>query len=137
MSLKVHLPMELEPGNEIEDSSSSTLWPLEPIDLKRLKFPCCLVWTPLPVVSWLVPYIGHIGICREDGTVLDFFGSNLVNVDDFGYGAIARYLPLDRNKVLFFIFYFIDRNLSLARLLFDLFWDLICAISVFLISPML
>lgn len=105
MSLKVHLPMELEPGIEIEDVSSSTLWPLEPIDLKRLKFPCCLVWTPLPVVSWLAPYIGHIGICREDGTVLDFFGSNLVNVDDFGYGAIARYLPLDRNKVLFSLFY--------------------------------
>lgn len=104
MSLKAHLPMELELGIEIEDSSSFTLWPLEPIDPKRLKFPCCLVWTPLPVVSWLAPYIGHIGICREDGTVLDFFGSNLVNVDEFGYGAIARYIPLDRNKVLFFLF---------------------------------
>ncbi|XP_078173086.1 protein REVERSION-TO-ETHYLENE SENSITIVITY-like protein (DUF778) [Carex rostrata] len=93
--------MELEPGIEIEDSSSLTLWPLEPIDPKRLKFPCCLVWTPLPIVSWLVPYIGHIGICHEDGTVLDFFGSNLVNVDEFGYGAIARYIPLDRNKCCF------------------------------------
>jgi transmembrane protein 222 len=96
--------MELEQGNEIEDSLTPTLWPLEPIDLKRLKFPCCLVWTPLPVVSWLVPYMGHIGICLEDGTVLDFFGSNLVNVGEFGYGAIARYLPLDRNKVLFFLY---------------------------------
>jgi hypothetical protein len=59
MSLKVHLPMELEQGTEIEDFPP-TLWPLEPIDLKRLKFPCFLVWTPLPVVSWLAPYMGAL-----------------------------------------------------------------------------
>lgn len=131
--LKVHLPMELEQGTESEDSSMSTHWPLEPIDLKRLKFPCCLVWTPLPVVSWLAPYMGHVGICREDGTVLDFFGSNLVNVGDFGYGTIARYLPLNRNKVLTYILYFINRRI-LAQLFFDLFWELICQMpSLFLL----
>lgn len=75
------------------------LWPLNDVDLKKSKFPCCLVWTPLPVVSWLAPFIGHVGICREDGSIIDFSGSNLVNVDDFAYGAVARYYQLDRKQV--------------------------------------
>uniref|UniRef100_A0A0E0JN54 Uncharacterized protein n=1 Tax=Oryza punctata TaxID=4537 RepID=A0A0E0JN54_ORYPU len=88
-----------------EDASSSSslqeLWPVGEIDPKRARFPCCIVWTPLPVVSWLAPYIGHAGICQEDGTVLDFAGSNLVSMDNFAYGSIARYLQLDRKKCCF------------------------------------
>lgn len=77
------------------------LWPLDEVDPKKARFPCCIVWTPLPVISWLVPYIGHIGICREDGVVLDFAGSNFVSVDNFLYGPVARYLQLDREKCCF------------------------------------
>ncbi|MQM03218.1 hypothetical protein Taro_035990 [Colocasia esculenta] len=77
------------------------LWPLDDIDPKKEKFPCCIVWTPLPVVSWLAPYIGHVGICRDDGAVLDFAGSNFVNVDNFAYGAVARYLQVDREQCCF------------------------------------
>ncbi|THF95275.1 hypothetical protein TEA_020070 [Camellia sinensis var. sinensis] len=92
--------MELKPIYDIENANSE-LWPLGEIDPKKAKFPCCLVWTPLPVVSWLAPFIGHVGICREDGAVLDFSGSNFVNVDEFAYGAVARYLQLDREKCCF------------------------------------
>ncbi|KAL5728801.1 Protein REVERSION-TO-ETHYLENE SENSITIVITY1 [Ranunculus cassubicifolius] len=77
------------------------LWPLDAVDPKNAKFPCCVVWTPLPVVSWLAPFIGHVGICREDGTILDFAGSNFVNINDFSYGAVARYLQLDREQCCF------------------------------------
>ncbi|GJP34026.1 hypothetical protein CLOM_g18507 [Closterium sp. NIES-68] len=62
------------------------------------KFPYCLVWTPLPVIAWLVPFIGHLGICREDGTILDFAGSYFVCVDNFAFGAASRYLQLDPAK---------------------------------------
>ncbi|KAL6540520.1 Protein REVERSION-TO-ETHYLENE SENSITIVITY1 [Orobanche minor] len=31
-----------------------------------------------------------------DGSVVDFSGSNLIKVDDFSYGAVARYIQLDR-----------------------------------------
>lgn len=75
------------------------LWPLDEIDPKKEKFPCCLVWTPLPVVSWLAPFVGHVGICREDGTVVDFSGSNMINVGNLSYGAVARYYQLDRRQV--------------------------------------
>lgn len=82
-----------------DDDDDHDLWPLCEIDPKKSKFPCCIVWTPLPVVSWLAPFIGHIGICREDGVILDFAVSNFVNVDDFMFGPPARYLQLDRTKV--------------------------------------
>uniref|UniRef100_A0A6V7QTZ4 Protein REVERSION-TO-ETHYLENE SENSITIVITY1 n=1 Tax=Ananas comosus var. bracteatus TaxID=296719 RepID=A0A6V7QTZ4_ANACO len=106
MSPKAVPSMEVEAAVDSEDASSSQgthgdLWPIDDVDPKRARFPCCIVWTPLPVVSWLAPYIGHVGIGREDGAVLDFAGSNFVSVDNFAYGAIARYLQLDRKKCCF------------------------------------
>lgn len=101
---QVLLMMELKPILGIENKNSvrsikHELWPLDEIDPKKAKFPCCLVWTPLPVVSWLAPFIGHVGICREDGVVIDFSGSSLISVDNFAYGDVARYIQLDREKV--------------------------------------
>ncbi|EYU29319.1 hypothetical protein ABFS82_05G135600 [Erythranthe guttata] len=98
--------VELNLSQEVENKISAEnilheLWPLNEVDPKKPNFPCCVVWTPLPIVSWLAPFIGHVGICREDGTILDFSGSNLVNVDDFAFGSVARYLQLDRNKCCF------------------------------------
>ncbi|KAF8393526.1 hypothetical protein HHK36_021770 [Tetracentron sinense] len=98
--------MELKETIDVEYFDSDRrmhheLWPLDEVDLRKSKFPCCIVWTPLPVVSWLAPFIGHVGICREDGTVLDFAGSNFVNIDNFAYGTVARYLQLDRQQCCF------------------------------------
>jgi hypothetical protein len=33
------------------------------IDFEKDKFPFCIVWTPLPLISWFIPIIGHTGIC--------------------------------------------------------------------------
>ncbi|KAF5192536.1 Thiamine phosphate phosphatase-like protein [Thalictrum thalictroides] len=98
--------MELKAVGDVEDIDPNRrfgheLWPLDAIDPKKASFPCCLVWAPLPVVSWLAPFIGHVGICREDGSILNFSGSNFVNVNDFAFGAVARYLELDREKCCF------------------------------------
>ncbi|CAM8886319.1 unnamed protein product [Rhodiola kirilowii] len=98
--------MALKVVHDLESTHASLnvqheFWPLRDIDSKKAKFPCCLVWTPLPVVSWLAPYIGHVGICREDGSILDFSGSYFVNVDDFAFGSVARYVQLDREKCCF------------------------------------
>lgn len=79
----------------IEDSVAQIMR----IDPKRARFPCCIVWTPLPVLSWLVPFIGHIGICREDGVILDFAGPNFVCVDNFSFGSVARYIQFSKEKV--------------------------------------
>ncbi|CAI0392959.1 unnamed protein product [Linum tenue] len=68
------------------------------IDPKRARFPNCIVWTPLPVISWLIPFIGHVGICREDGVILDFAGPNFVCVDNFAFGAVTRYIQINKEK---------------------------------------
>lgn len=97
-------PMELKATNDLEDASCSQrlhrdMWPLDEVDPSKARFPCCIVWTPLPIVSWLAPFFGHVGICREDGAILDFSGSNFVNIDKFAFGSVARYLQLDREQV--------------------------------------
>lgn len=69
------------------------------IDPRRSRFPHCIVWTPLPVISWLIPFIGHVGICREDGVILDFAGPNFVCVDNFAFGAVSRYIQINKDKV--------------------------------------
>ncbi len=33
------------------------------LDPKYHRFPYCIVWTPLPLISWILPIIGHAGIC--------------------------------------------------------------------------
>lgn len=97
-------------ANDTDTSCSNDreldLWPLCEVEPKKSRFPCCIVWTPLPVVSWLAPFIGHVGIGREDGTILDFSGSNFVNIDDFAFGSVARFLELDRKKVTSLLFFF-------------------------------
>lgn len=69
------------------------------IDPRRARFPYCIVWSPLPVISWFIPFIGHVGICREDGVILDFAGPNFVCVDNFTFGAATRYLQISKEKV--------------------------------------
>ncbi|KAI7737313.1 hypothetical protein M8C21_031411 [Ambrosia artemisiifolia] len=68
------------------------------IDPTRARFPCCIVWTPLPVISWLLPFVGHVGVGREDGVIVDFAGPNFVSVDNFTFGPVARYLQITKEK---------------------------------------
>ena len=35
--------------------------PSKTIDPDNDKFPFCIVWTPLPCLSWICPIIGHVG----------------------------------------------------------------------------
>lgn len=77
-------------GNETESKQ---------IDPAKSRFPSCIVWTPLPVLSWFFPCIGHIGICRDDGVILDFAGPNFVCVDNFAFGAPTMYMQLSKDQV--------------------------------------
>ena len=92
--------LDLESSNETHSRLSSRVLP--PIDPRKARFPCCLVWAPLPVISWLVPFVGHLGICTEDGVILDFAGSFFVSVDAFTFGAASRYVRLNPDQVKLF-----------------------------------
>ena len=79
----------------IEENASHSM----EVDPKRARFPCCIVWTPLPLLSWFIPFVGHLGICREDGVILDFAGPNYVCVDNFAFGAPTCYFQIGKDQV--------------------------------------
>ncbi|KMZ72882.1 hypothetical protein ZOSMA_159G00460 [Zostera marina] len=90
--------MESEETQESVQVFQPKFTELEPIQPEKARFPCCIVWTPLPILSWFIPFIGHIGICREDGVILDFAGPNFVCVDNFTFGSPRRYIQINREK---------------------------------------
>ncbi|CAF3919806.1 unnamed protein product [Adineta steineri] len=69
------------------------------IDPKRARYPHCIVWTPIPCVTWVFPFIGHMGIARTDGVIRDFAKSYLVSEDNMDFGRPTRYLQLDLNRI--------------------------------------
>jgi hypothetical protein len=59
-----------------------------------------IVWSPLPIVTWLIPFIGHLGISDSRGVVSDFRGSYFVGDDGrMAFGAPTRALKLDVGEV--------------------------------------
>ena len=45
-----------------------------PVQPPRL-FPFSIVYTPIPLVSWVLPVVGHVGICTSTGLIYDFAGA--------------------------------------------------------------
>ncbi|KJH51971.1 leucine Rich repeat-containing domain protein [Dictyocaulus viviparus] len=66
----------------------------EEIDFCRHRFPFCIVWTPLPVLTWIFPIVGHMGIATSKGIIRDFAGSYYVAEDDMGFGWPTMYWRL-------------------------------------------
>jgi hypothetical protein len=66
-----------------------------PIDIENNRYPFCMVWTPLPLISWFLPIIGHTGICGSDGKIYDFAGSYYVSQDNMAFGNPYKYVELN------------------------------------------
>jgi len=65
------------------------------IDHQRSRYPYCIVWCPIPCLTWLFPFIGHMGICMSSGVVRDFAGPYFVSEDNMAFGKPAKYWRLD------------------------------------------
>ncbi|KAJ5066446.1 transmembrane protein [Anaeramoeba ignava] len=61
------------------------------------RYPFCIVWTPLPIVSWIVPFIGHVGICNSQGIIYDYAGSYFVSIDRMAFGNPTKFSKLKLN----------------------------------------
>ncbi|XP_075165895.1 transmembrane protein 222 [Haematobia irritans] len=72
---------------------------LPPIDFQADHFPFCIVWTPIPMLTWLFPFIGHMGIAMSNGVIRDFAGPYFVSEDNMGFGRPTRYLRLNPKYV--------------------------------------
>lgn len=58
------------------------------------RFPFCVVWTPIPVITWFIPIMGHMGIANSTGVIRDFTGSYCVSEDDMEFGNPTKYWQL-------------------------------------------
>jgi hypothetical protein len=61
-------------------------------------FPFCLVWTPIPIITWVLPFVGHLGICSSKGVIFDFAGPYYIGEGELAFGKTTRYLPLKVEK---------------------------------------
>lgn len=71
------------------------------IDIKQDRYPHCIVWTSIPVCTWFVPAIGHMGIGMADGEVYEFMGMGATKAPRGGlsFAPVVRYIPLDPARV--------------------------------------
>ncbi|KAK0140706.1 Transmembrane protein 222 [Merluccius polli] len=84
---------------EADDVDVTMNYQFEKNDRKNTRYPYCIVWTPIPILSWLLPFIGHMGICTSSGIIRDFAGSYFVSEDNMGFGRPTKYWKLDVDKV--------------------------------------
>ncbi|KPA80903.1 hypothetical protein ABB37_04307 [Leptomonas pyrrhocoris] len=74
--------------------------PLPPvIDIQREHYPFCIVWAPIPLLSWVCPFIGHVAICDSQGRIYDFQGSYRIGVDHMLFGVPVKYWDLSKDYV--------------------------------------
>mmetsp|Transcript_12988 Transcript_12988/g.39313 ORF Transcript_12988/g.39313 Transcript_12988/m.39313 type:complete len:166 (-) Transcript_12988:229-726(-) len=57
-------------------------------------FPYCLIWTPLPLITWILPFVGHMGICDSSGTIHDFASPFHINRGRLTFGDPTRYIQM-------------------------------------------
>lgn len=67
------------------------------------KLKCSIVWSILPGLSFLFPFIGHLGITDSNGVVYDFAGSFFIHQSEnsqTGFGNVMKYIPVVPEDVL-------------------------------------
>lgn len=69
------------------------------MDIEKSRFPYCIVWTPIPFITWFFPIIGHMGIATSSGIIRDFAGPYYVSEDEMAFGKPTKYWRLEPSKV--------------------------------------
>jgi len=63
------------------------------LDVSQNLYPYSIVWTPIHPITWLLPFVGHLGICDSKGIIHDWGGGS-ANLDCMMFGNPTRYLRL-------------------------------------------
>ncbi|KAG8345960.1 hypothetical protein TRVL_03204 [Trypanosoma vivax] len=74
-------------------TGSETVFASHPsrMDMAAEHYPFCVVWCPIPLISWVLPFVGHVGICDSKGRIHDFEGSHCIGVDTMLFGNPVKY----------------------------------------------
>lgn len=87
--------------NDLDSTTDSNKYKSIKIEEKNKKleiypeknsYPYCIVWTHLPLISWILPFIGHTGICDSNGKIYDFAGSQYIGEDELSFGNPMKYV---------------------------------------------
>jgi hypothetical protein len=59
-------------------------------------YPCSLLWTPIHPITWLLPFVGHLGVTDSSGALHDWGGGPIraCRPKHMMFGEPARYIPL-------------------------------------------
>ena len=68
------------------------------INSQKNRYPYCIVWTPIPFITYLIPSIGHTGIATSEGIIHDFAASFYISIDQMSFGNPTKYLQLDLDE---------------------------------------
>mmetsp|Transcript_29891 Transcript_29891/g.54763 ORF Transcript_29891/g.54763 Transcript_29891/m.54763 type:complete len:181 (-) Transcript_29891:39-581(-) len=69
-----------------------------PLEREEQRF--AILWSPLPPITWILPFIGHMGIGDSRGVAHDFQGPYYVgNQGRMAFGSATRYLSF-QSRVL-------------------------------------
>ncbi|KAG5475841.1 hypothetical protein CUR178_03554 [Leishmania enriettii] len=69
------------------------------IDPVHEHYPFCIVWSPIPVLSWVLPFVGHVGVCDSQGRIYDFQGSYRICQDSMLFSHPVKYWDVSRKYV--------------------------------------
>ncbi|GFT91842.1 transmembrane protein 222 [Nephila pilipes] len=89
---------EKQSNKSINSDSENTSCDVPLMDHKKSRYPFCIVWTPLPIITWICPLIGHMGIAMSSGIIRDFAGPYYVSEDDMAFGKPTKYWQLHPDK---------------------------------------
>jgi hypothetical protein len=59
-----------------------------------------ILWSPLPLITWIIPFIGHMGISNSEGIASDFQAPYYVgDRGRMAFGAPTRALKIDIRNI--------------------------------------
>ncbi|CAD8069899.1 unnamed protein product [Paramecium primaurelia] len=91
--------LAVQDENQVQDveKENMEIEQVDQISVENQKYPFCIVWTSIPVLTWLIPCIGHTGICTSEGTIHDFGGPYYIAIDNFTFGKPLKYVKLNKD----------------------------------------
>ncbi|ESO12120.1 hypothetical protein HELRODRAFT_62632 [Helobdella robusta] len=64
-------------------------------DIEKNLYPHSIVWTPIPILTWFIPCLGHMGICTTNGIIRDFAGPYYVSENHMAFGNPTKFWQMD------------------------------------------
>ncbi|CAJ1027795.1 Protein of unknown function (DUF778), putative [Leishmania lindenbergi] len=69
------------------------------IDPVHEHYPFCIVWSPIPILTWFLPFVGHIAVCDSQGRIYDFQESYRIGQDRMLFGNPVKYWDISRDCI--------------------------------------